>query len=221
MRTSSLFIKRSRRIFRGGLLLFFFLVIIPGCVSTGKPQLPIESYLIDYKVPVFEKFAKIADTVRINRFTIATAYNNHNMIFRQDNYSLDSFNYNRWAVNPADMVADNLLRDLQDSGYFRAAFSRYAVDEGRYILQGGIEEFYLRTDKSGRAAVLSLEITLKDLKQREATRRILFQKKYRQEELLKDDSPRGYCQAMSLAMQRLSQQIIVDVYLAASSSENK
>ena len=221
MGTFSLFIKRSRRIFRVGLLLFFCLVIIQGCVSTGKPQMQTESYLIDYKVPVFEKFAKIDDVVRINRFSIATAYNNSNMIFRQDGFSLDSFNYNRWAVNPADMVGDNLLRDLQESGYFRAAFSRYAVDEGRYILQGGIEEFYLRTDKSGNAAVISLEITLKDIKQREATRRIIYQKKYRHEELLKDNSPRGYCQAMSLAMQKLSQQIIVDAYLAARSSENK
>ena len=221
MGTFSLFMKRSRIIFRGGLLLVFSLVIISGCVSTGKPQLQKENYLIDYKVPVFEKFAKIDDIVRISRFTIAAAYNNTNMIVRQDGYSLDSFNYNRWSVNPADMVADNLLRDLQESGYFRAAFSRYAVDEGRYVLQGGIEEFYLRMDKSGNAAVISLEITLKDIKQREATRRILYQKKYRQEELLKDNSPRGYCQAMSLAMQKLSPQIIVDAYKAARSAENK
>ena len=221
MRTFSLFIKRSRRIFRGSLLLLFWLVIIPGCVSTGKPQVQVESYLIDYAVPIFEKVTKIDDTIRISRFTIATAYNNSNMIFRQDGYSLDSFNYNRWAVNPADMVADNLLRDLQESGFFRAAFSRYAVDEGRYVLQGGIEEFFLRKDKSGNTAVISLEITLKDIKQREATRRILFQKKYRHEELLKDNSPRGYCQAMSLAMQKLSQQIVVDAYLAAGSSDNK
>ena len=221
METFLSFLKRPRQILWSSLFLLSCLVVIAGCVSTGKPQLQTESYLIDYPAPVFEKLTKIDNTVRVSRFTIAAAYNNQNMIFRQDDYAVDSFNYNRWAVNPADMVGDNLLRDLQTSGLFRAAFSRYVVDEGRYVLQGGIEEFFLRSDKNSNIAVISLEITLKDIKQREATRRILFQKKYRQEELLKDNSPRGYCQAMSLAMQKLSQQIIVDAYQAAKSSENK
>lgn len=221
MRTFSLPIKRSSLILAKNLLLLFCFVIIPGCVSTGKPQAPVEMYLIDYPAPAFAKLPEIGDAIRVNRFTIATAYNNNSMIFRQDNYTLDSFNYNRWAVNPADMVGDNLLRDLRASGFFRAAFSRYVVDEGRYIVQGGIEEFFLRKDKSANIAVISLEITLKDTKQREATGRILFQKKYRQEEPLTDQSPRGYCQAMSQAMQKLSLQIINDIYQGIKSAGNK
>jgi ABC-type uncharacterized transport system auxiliary subunit len=181
----------------------------------------VENYLIDYPAPVFEKRSKINDTIRVSRFTVASAYNNNNMIVRQDNYTLDSFNYNRWAVNPADMLGDNLLRDLQASGFFRAAFSRYAVDEGRYIVQGGIEEFFLRIDKNGKIAVIRVEITLKDTREREATKRILFQKKYFQEETLTDQSPRGYCQAMSLGLQKLSPQIIGDIYLAVKTAENK
>ena len=76
-------------------------------------------------------------------------------------------------------------------------------------------------DYRGKTAVICLDITLKDSKQREATKRILFQKKYRREELLKDQSPRGYCQAMSEAAQKLSQQIITDVYQAIKLSPNK
>jgi ABC-type uncharacterized transport system auxiliary subunit len=221
MGTFSLFIKRREQILWSSLLLIFCFAVIAGCVSTGKPQLQKESYLIDYKVPVFEKFAKIDDIVRISRFTIAAAYNNTNMIFRQDGFSLDSFNYNRWAVNPADRVADNLLRYLQASGIFRAAFSRYVVDEGRYVLQGGVDEFFFRIDKSGNSAVLSLSITLKDTKQQESNKRIVFQKKYRQEESFPEQSPRGYCQAMSRALQKLSPQTINDVYRAVKTIENK
>ena len=185
---------------------------IIGCAGAGKPPLQIDRYLIDYPVPVFEKSAVIDDAIRIGRFSVAGAYDNHNMIFRRDDYIVDSFNYNRWAVNPADMVGDNLLRDMQQSGLFRAVFSRYVLDEGRYILQGGVEEFFLRIDKTGHAAVVSLEITLKDIKQREATKRILFQKQYREEESLETRSPEGYCKAMSLAMGRLSRRITTDIY---------
>jgi len=210
--------------FRPGLFIFLsfslWFLIVAGCVRTGKPQAPVEIYLMNYPAPVVAAAEKIDDTIRFNRFTIATAYNSNSMIFRQNDYSFDSFNYNRWAVNPADMVGDILLRDLQSANLFRAAFSRYAVDEGRYVVAGGIEEFFLRKDSSGNAAVLGLNITLKDTKQRESTRRILFQKKYFREEALTEQSPRGYCQAMSRAMQQLSTQIIDDIYQGVKASQN-
>lgn len=217
------FIKRSSRILRNCLFLFAtcFLMTAYGCVGNVKPQNSIEHYLINYPAPVFEKQEKIEDTIRVSRFTIASAYNNNKMIFRQDNYILDSFNYNRWAVNPADMVGDHLLRDLQTSGLFRAAFSRYVVDEGRYIVQGGVEEFFLRMDPKSKIAVITLEITLKDTKPREQTGRILFQKKYRQEEPLIEQTPGGYCQAMSMAMQKLSPAIINDIFQGIRSIENR
>lgn len=221
MKNISTLIMPAHPILRKWMFVFFCFVIIPGCISTGKPQYSSENYLIDYPVPIAAKKEKIDDTLRVSRFTIASAYNNTNMIFRTENYAFDSFNYNRWAVNPADMVGDNLLRDLQASDIFRAAFSRYALDEGRYILQGGVEEFYLRIDKRNNIAVISLAITLKDMKQREATRRIIFQKKYRREELLPVQSPSGYCQAMSQAMQKLSGQIIDDIYSSIKTIENK
>jgi cholesterol transport system auxiliary component len=201
------------------LLLCFF--VLQGCANDGRPRPTIENYIIDYPVPILEKRAQLNETIRFNRFTIAAAYNNQNMIFRQDIYSIDSFNYNKWAVNPADMLADSLLRDMQASRLFRAVFSRYAAEEGRYIIQGGVGEFFLRIEKGSKTAVICLDITLKDSQQREATKRILFQKKYRQEESLKDQSPRGYCQAMSEAAQNISRQIITDVYQAIKSSANK
>jgi ABC-type uncharacterized transport system auxiliary subunit len=219
MKNLSLLLRTRQILFTCSFLLFCFLII--GCLGTGKPQFYKEAYLLDYPAPVLEKREKIDDTIRFGRFTVASVYNNLNMIFRQDNYALDSFNYNRWAVNPADMVADNLLRDLRESGFFRAAFSRYSVDEGRFILQGGVEEFYLRMDKKDNVAVISLEITLKDIKEREATRRILFQKKYHAEESLEGQTPRGFSQAMSRAMQKLSAEIMTDVYQAIKIAQAK
>ncbi len=220
MGTFSLLMKRYRRVLFTFLFLSLCTAFIPGCVSTtGKPQAPVEMYLIDYPAPTFDKPDKINGTIRVNRFTIATAYNNNHMIFRQDNYAFDHFNYNRWAVNPADMVGDILRRDLQASGFFRAVFSRYTVEEGRYVVQGGIEEFFLRKDNRGNNAVISLAITLQDTKQGDAGKRILFQKKYSREEVLTEQSPRGYCQAMSRAVQMLSGQIINDIYQSIKLAE--
>jgi ABC-type uncharacterized transport system auxiliary subunit len=204
--------------------IFSFIVIcffvFQGCANSGKPRYEVENYLLDYPAPTFEKKAQLDTTIRIYRFTIASAYNTQNMIFRTDDYTLDFFNYNRWAVNPADMIADTLLRDMQASGLFRAVFSRYTVEETRFLLQGGINDFFLRIGKNGKVAVISMEITLKDSLRQETTKRIVFQKKYGHEELLIDQSPNGYCQAMSKALMNLSQQITTDVYKAIKASAN-
>jgi ABC-type uncharacterized transport system auxiliary subunit len=199
-------------------VIFPFLVIcffiLQSCANSGKPRYEVENYLLDYPAPTFENKAQLNTTIRIYRFAITSAYNTQNMIFRNDDYSIDFFNYNRWAVNPADMTADTLLRDMQASGLFRAVFSRYTVEDTRFLLQGGINDFFLRIRKNSKTAVISMEITLKDSLRQEPTKRILFQKKYSREELLADESPNGYCQAMSKALKNLSQQITIDVYEA-------
>jgi ABC-type uncharacterized transport system auxiliary subunit len=204
--------------------IFLFLIVcffvLQGCANSGKPRYEVENYLLDYPAPTFENKVKLDTTIRFSRFTIASAYNTQNMIFRTDNYTLDFFNYNRWAVNPADMTADTLLRDMQASGLFRAVFSRYTVEETRFLLQGGINDFFLRIEKNGKVAVISMEITLKDSLRQEATKRIVFQKKYSREEALTDQSPHGYCQAMSKALKNISQQITTDVYEEIKVSAN-
>jgi ABC-type uncharacterized transport system auxiliary subunit len=190
------------------------LFLITGCATSGKPQYNVENYLLNYPAPSWNKPEKLATSIKFNRFSIAAAYNSTNMIFRSDAYSLDSFNYSRWAVNPADMIGDSLLSDMRESGQFLAVFSRYETDEGRFIISGGIEEFFLRTDKSGKTAVLRIAISLQDFREKEIGKRMMFQKKYVREEPLQDPSPKGYCQAASRAMQIISREIISDIYAA-------
>ena len=174
--------------------------LITGCAGGGKPEYEVESYLLNYSAPSWDKPGKLNTSVKFNRFSIAAAYNSANMIFRKDSYSLDNFNYSRWAVNPADMIADSLLRDMRESGFFLAVFSRHETDEGRFLISGGVEEFYLRMDKSNKTAVISISVSLKDALEKETGKRIMFQKKYVREEPLPESSPRGYCEAASQAM---------------------
>ena len=193
-------------------------LLLAGCAGSGKPSYNVEKYLLNYAAPSYEKPVELAASVKFNRFSIDAAYNTANMIFSQDAYSIDAFNYSRWAVNPADMVADNLLRDMRQSGLFQTVFSRHDLDDGRFVVSGGIEAFYLRMDKNNKTAVVSLVIALKDVREKETGKRMMFQKKYMREEPLQDPSPRGYCQAASQAMQMISRAIITDVYAAVKTA---
>ncbi|MEE9910648.1 MAG: ABC-type transport auxiliary lipoprotein family protein [Deltaproteobacteria bacterium] len=201
-----------------GLVLMISSLLIAGCATSGKPQYNVEKYLLSYPAPSWNQPDKLPAAVKFNRFSISAAYNSTGMIFRNDAYSLDSFNYSRWAVNPADMIGDSLLGDMRASGLFRAVFSRYDAEDGRFVISGGVEEFYLRIDKSNKTAVVGIAISLQDLREKETGKRMMYQKKYLREELLQNASPLGYCQAASQAMQTLSREIIGDVYAAVKAA---
>jgi ABC-type uncharacterized transport system auxiliary subunit len=197
-----------------GFIIIIAAFLITGCAGSGKPQYEVENYILSYPAPSWDKPGKLNTSVKFNRFSIAAAYNSANMVFRKDSYSLDSFNYSRWAVNPADMIADSLLRDIRESGFFQAVFSRYETDEGRFVITGGVEEFFLRMGKNDKTAIIGISVLLKDTQEKEIGKSILFQKKYVREEPLQESSPNGYCQAASQAMRVISEQITNDIYAA-------
>jgi ABC-type uncharacterized transport system auxiliary subunit len=209
-------IRKNRRIVLL-LAVLSFLSLAAGCASTGKPAYSIEKYLLSYPPLSLSRMEPLSASVKFNRFSIAAAYNSTAMAFRGDAYQIDEFNYSRWAVNPADMIGDRLLADMRESGLFRAVFSRYDAEDGQYLLAGGIDELYLRTDKNGRTAVLAVTIALSNAREKETGKRLLYQKKYVREEPLREASPRGYCEAASAALQTLSHAIIGDVYTAVRS----
>lgn len=200
------------------LILAALWLAIAGCAGSGKPPYDVNSYLLNYPVPIPEKKERLEAIIKMNRFSIAAAFNTVNMIFSKDSYGMDSFNYSRWAVNPADMVADSLLRDLRAAGLFQAVFSRHDADDGRFILSGGIEEFFLRTDQGPKAAVMGITLSLSDTQSKDTGKKILFQKKYIKEVVLQEASPRGYCQAASQGLQALSEQMSTDIYNAIKST---
>ena len=106
------------------------------------------------------------------------------------------------------MVADMLLRDMQTSGLFRAVFSRFNSEDASFVLQGSVGEFFLRVEQDRKIAVICIEITLKDPRKRETNRRVIYQRKYCHEEVLTEQTPYGYCQAMKT----ISSKAIIDVY---------
>lgn len=190
------------------------LLCVAGCAGSGKPQYDVQKYLLTYPSPSFEASEKLPVSVKVNRFSIAAAYNSTGMVFRDDAYGLDAFNYSRWAVNPADMIGDLLLADMRAGNLFQAVLSRYDLEEGRFILSGGIEEFYLRAEKKNKVARIVLSISLQDSAEKETGKRIMYQKTYTREMPLQDASPKGYCAAASQAMQNVSRDILRDVYAA-------
>jgi cholesterol transport system auxiliary component len=172
----------------------------------------VEHYTLEYQSPTFGNLSRLEQTIKVERFSVAKAYNTVSMVFRPDAFKLDTYASNRWMVNPGDMTSDYLLRDLRNSGLFRAVFSYRDYEDARFVLEGGLEEFLEVDEGKGRSAVLTLSVNLIDLSRTGTPSRLVFQKKYRSVEPIADADPAGLARAMSNGMAKVSAQVIKDVY---------
>ena len=191
--------------------ILLFAMLASGCGLGGKPAYLVKQYIFDYPSPTVEEGVRTNDLIKVERFSIAKDFDTHEMVYQDSPFHRGSDPYNRWRVNPNDMVTDFLLRDLRRAGLFRAVFSYNDSEDTRYLVEGWVDEFLELTGKDGRKGVLSLNVTLQDLTQKEIVGKVVFQRDYRYVESLEAATPEGLAQGMSRAMEKLSRQIIQDI----------
>jgi ABC-type uncharacterized transport system auxiliary subunit len=199
------------------LVLLVTISVFAGCIKRGSPTTSIERYAFEYPSPEFSGRARIEHAIKVERFSAAKAYNSLSMVFRPEPYKLDTYASNRWMIKPGDMVSDYLVRDLRDSGLFKAVFSFRDMEDARFIIEGSVDEFLEIDDGGKRTAAMTLSVTMLDVSQAGLSNRLLFQKKYHATEPLPEKTPTGLAQAMSNAMGKLSANIINDIHLAVQS----
>jgi uncharacterized lipoprotein YmbA len=192
-------------------ILFLLSMLASGCGLGGKPAYLVKQYIFEYPSPTVEEAVQTNDLIKVERFSIAKDFDTHAMVYQDSPFHRGSDPYNRWRVNPNDMVTDFLLRDLRKAGLFRAVFSYNDSEDTRYLLEGWVDEFLELTGKDGRKAVLSLNVTLLDLTQKEIVGKVVFQRDYRYVEPLGAATPEGLAQGMSRAMEKFSRQVILDI----------
>jgi ABC-type uncharacterized transport system auxiliary subunit len=212
------FLKRGLYRLRRGpgahaLIGFLLAFLLAGC---GKPPNLVQKYILDYPSPAVARAPKVGEVIKVELFAVAQVFNSPAMVYQPGPFKSDAYAYHRWRVNPGNLVTDYLVRDLRNSRLFKAVLPYGSSGKSRFLLEGGVEEFQETDEPGGWHATLALNITLLDLSRQELPERVVFQKNYRTVELLTEKTPQGLAQGMSRAMERLSAQIIGDVYQAAA-----
>jgi ABC-type uncharacterized transport system auxiliary subunit len=200
------------------LMVFLIGLLVSGCV--GKPQSPVvvRQYTLEYPSPRFEKMAPIETAIRVERFTAVRAVHGKEMVYRPRPYLREVYNHHRWEIRPIDMVTERLLRDMRHAGIFKTIFSYEEAGEGRFILRGYVEEF-MEVDEGERSwASLMVHVTLSDTFEKNQPNPRILQKTYKYEEYFKEKEPQELAKAMSVAMEKFSQELIGDLYRFAGGS---
>jgi len=196
------------------------LALVAGCLGRTKPPYVSDQYTLDYAPPAPSAQLPVNELIRVERFSVAPAFNSTAMVIRTGQYRFDTYNYSRWRVNPADMVSGFILRDITRTGMFKGTYFYYDSDLSRYILEGYVDDFCESTGDSPKA-LLSVRITLLDTDEKNPVKQVVFQKQYSASVPMNDRSPDGLAAALSEAMKGVSGQLLSDINLALKGNVGK
>ncbi|MBL7203915.1 MAG: membrane integrity-associated transporter subunit PqiC [Desulfobacteraceae bacterium] len=188
------------------------LLIIGGCIDLKQPRNKIQYYTLEYSSPSITGLKPLPVTLKVERFSVAPAYNTNRIIYGNQSFKRDEYFYYKWRSNPADLVTYFLSRDIRESGLFRAVLPQGSGFPFSYLLEGSVDEFFELDTIESWNAVLSLTITLMAANEPDVSKSVLFQKSYSVKKACKHKNPQGLAQAMSLAMGEISTDIIRDIY---------
>ncbi|MGC9196682.1 MAG: ABC-type transport auxiliary lipoprotein family protein [Syntrophobacteraceae bacterium] len=203
-----------------GPLLFalFCVLLFSGCLQALYPKTgPPQYYRIDYPFQPLLCAKPFPATARIGPFTASAPYDREQMILSAPGREVDFSSHYQWIAPAADMIANDLLRDLTIGKVFENAAVAGSNVPATYSMSAEIYRFDL--EKGGRSsrALLDLEITL----WREKPRRIVFRKHFHyQSPPLASKGPSEFAAAMSGLVARLSMDLRNDLCALSKDSSH-
>ena len=196
---------------------FFFLflslpILFGACVSLKQPVNKIEYYTLEYPSPQIKTLHPLPHVIRMDRFTVAPPYNTSQIIYRDQSFKRNAYVYYRWQTNPGATVTTLLKRDIKNSGLFKAVLNPGSQFSSPYMIEGTVDEFFEWDAQNAWKAILTVSIILTEKNKNDIKNRILYQKTYRKAEICQQKKPKAVAEAMSQALSKISEEMIIDVY---------
>ena len=196
---------------------FFFLflslpILFGACVSLKQPVNKIEYYTLEYPPPQIKTLHPLPYVIRMDRFTVAPPYNTSQIIYRDQSFKRNAYVYYRWQTNPGATVTTLLKRDIKNSGLFKAVLNPGSRFSSQYMIEGTVDEFFEWDTQNAWKAILTVSIILTQKNKYDIKNRILYQKTYRKAEICRQKKPKAVAEAMSQALSKISEEMIIDVY---------
>src|SRR6266403_5561875 len=107
--------------------------------------------------------APIAVTLLLGPITTSQLSRDDHIVYTSNGEAMGTYEYQRWAEPPSEMISDVLLRELQVSERYQHVYSLRSDSRGDYVLRGRLYDFREITG-NGVAARVAFEVELRDSK---------------------------------------------------------
>jgi ABC-type uncharacterized transport system auxiliary subunit len=102
-------------------------------------------------------------TLLLGPITASHLYRDDHIVYTSNGEAMGTYEYQRWAEPPSEMISDVLLRELQESERYQHVYSLRSDSRGDYVLRGSLYDFREITG-NGVAARVAFEFELRDSK---------------------------------------------------------
>jgi len=181
----------------------FAVVLLSGC---AKPR-AIKYYQISYPSNVSVSQEMIDTMLLVRSFDASHLYLDDRIVYGHDSPEMGTYEDERWAEPPVEMLRDAIVRGLRSSGMFKGGVYIARSDlGGRYLLSGHLYDFK-EVDAATISARLAFEARLWDRK----TRTLVWSHSYSFDEPAAEKSVSAVAAAMDRNVQRSVQAIAADL----------
>jgi ABC-type uncharacterized transport system auxiliary subunit len=189
---------RSARISSGLLSLAILLLTLSGCGSTR----PIKYYQITYPTAATTPSDVIDAIVMVRTFEASHLYLDDKIVYGMDSPEMGTYQYQRWAEPPVEILQNSLVRGLRATGRFKGVYNLRSDINGQFVLAGHLYDFK-EVDGSTIAARLSYETRLRDRK----SGLTVWNHVYNHDEPVSEKNLSAFVQAMDKNVQRSVQEV--------------
>lgn len=132
-----------------------------GCAA-GKPSKYYQLTIPSTAIPA-ENTDRVPITLVLGLMMTSHLYREDRIVFGNGGEELGTYEYQRWVEPPAEMIQDVLLRELRDSGRYRAVHFRRSNIQGDFAIRGRLYDFN-EVDGSPLSARVTFELEMRNLK---------------------------------------------------------
>ncbi len=143
-----------RRTFLPGLGLFLMVAMI-GCGSTR----PAKYYALEFPADSPAGASPYPVTLLVGRVSAPHLYRDDKIVYQSGPVQMGTYEYQRWAEPPTDMIENMLVRTLRASGRFRAVERLSSNTRGDFIIHGNLRALE-EVDNPGVAARFTIELEM-------------------------------------------------------------
>ena len=114
-----------------------FVVLLAGFAASCGGSRPVKYYVLDAApAPALSAAPQVPVALLVSRISASSLYREDRLVYGSNDVELGTYEYQRWAEPPADLIQDMVIKSLRASGSFRSVSRISSNLRGDYIVRG-------------------------------------------------------------------------------------
>jgi ABC-type uncharacterized transport system auxiliary subunit len=187
-------------------------VLLAGIMAACGATRPAKYYELESPPAPAVSFNSVSVSLLVGHLTASHLYRDDRIVYATGSQELGTYQYQRWAEPPTEMIETMLVRALRASGQYRSVDRLSSSARGEYIVRGRLDALE-EVDRPALAARFAIELDLYHPK----SGATLWSQTYVHDEPVKEKKMAAIVEALNRSVQQGLTQLVANLgqYLAS------